>query len=148
MTDPSRSGRAMETSSPPAGQRRPVSVLVVDDQAVFRAAARLVIDAAPEFELVGEADSGCHALTAAAELHPDLVLLDVRMDEMDGIETAQRLTVDQPGSVVVLLSIEDPPNLPAGAASCGAAELLRKRDFGPAVLRRVWGEHGRANSPE
>lgn len=144
MTDLSRSGRATRVPSPPMAKHR-VGVLVVDDQAVFRSAVRLVIAATPEFELVGEADSGCHALAAAAELHPDLVLLDVRMDDMDGIETAQRLTVDQPASVVVLLSIEEPSNLPAGVASCGAAELLRKRDLGPALLRRVWGEHGRAN---
>jgi DNA-binding NarL/FixJ family response regulator len=135
----------MLASSPPVAERRPVDVLIVDDQAVFRAAARLVIDATPDFELVGEADSGRHALAAAAQLAPDLVLLDVRMDEMDGIETAQRLTVAHPDAVVVLLSIEEPPNLPAGVASCGAAELVRKRDFGPAVLRRVWGEHGSAN---
>jgi len=121
----------------------PVGVLVVDDQLVFRQVAHEVIDATEEFEMLGEAASGPHALLAAADLHPDLVLLDVRMPGMDGIETAARLRDEQPGSVVVLITVEEAPNLPAGLASCGAAELVRKQDFGPALLRRVWKVHGK-----
>jgi DNA-binding NarL/FixJ family response regulator len=120
----------------------PVGVLVVDDQLVFRQAAHEVIDATKNFEMIGEAASGAHALVAAAELHPDLVLLDVRMPGMDGIETAARFRDEHPGSVVVLITVEEAPNLPAGLASCGAAELVRKQDFGPALLRRVWNAHG------
>jgi two-component system, NarL family, invasion response regulator UvrY len=120
----------------------PVGVLVVDDQLVFRQVAHEVIDATKDFEMIGEAASGAHALVAAAELHPDLVLLDVRMPGMDGIETAARLRDEQPSSVVVLITVEEAPNLPAGFASCGAALLVRKQDFGPALLRRVWKAHG------
>jgi DNA-binding NarL/FixJ family response regulator len=122
-----------------AGER--VGVLVVDDQVVFRQAAHEVIDATQDFELLGEAASGAHALIAVAELEPDLVLLDVRMPDMDGIETAARLHAEHPAAVVVLITVEEAPNLPAGLASCGAAELVRKQDFGPALLRRVWSSH-------
>jgi two-component system, NarL family, invasion response regulator UvrY len=120
----------------------PVGVLVVDDQLLFRQVARQVIDATPNFVLLGEATSGQHALAAVEELQPDLVLLDVRMPGMNGIETATRLREAHPDAVVVLISIEEPPNVPARIASCGAAALVRKQDFGPALLRRIWGAHG------
>jgi DNA-binding NarL/FixJ family response regulator len=119
-----------------------VGVLVVDDQLVFRQVAHEVIDATNDFELLGEAGSGAHALTAVAELEPDLVLLDLRMPGMDGIETATRLHAEHPAAVVVLITVEEAPNLPAGMALCGAAELVRKQDFGPALLRRLWSSHG------
>jgi two-component system invasion response regulator UvrY len=121
-----------------------IGVLVVDDQLVFRQVAHEVIDATEEFEMLGEAASGAHALVAVTELSPDLVLLDVRMPGMDGIETARRLHAQDPHSVIVLITVEEAPNLPAGLASCGAAELVRKQDFGPALLRRVWRTHGHA----
>jgi DNA-binding NarL/FixJ family response regulator len=119
-----------------------IGVLVVDDQLVFRQVAHEVIDATEDFEMLGEAASGAHALLAVTQLAPDLVLLDVRMPGMDGIETAARLHAQNPKAVIVLITIEEAPNLPAGLSSCGAAELVRKQDFGPALLRRVWRAHG------
>jgi two-component system, NarL family, invasion response regulator UvrY len=124
--------------SPPS----PVGVLVVDDQVVFRQVAHEVVAATQDFEMLGEASSGSGALAAADELDPDLVLVDVRMPGMDGIATAARLHDQHPRAVVVLITVEDAPNVPAGLSSCGAAELVRKQDFGPALLRRVWSEHG------
>jgi two-component system, NarL family, invasion response regulator UvrY len=120
----------------------PIGVLVVDDQVVFRQVAHEVIDATEDFELLGEVGSGKHALQAVAEFAPDLVLLDVRMPGMDGIETARRMHAEHPAPVIVLITVEEPPNIPAGLSSCGAAELVRKQDFGPAMLRRVWQTHG------
>ena len=118
-----------------------IGVLVVDDQIVFRHVAREVIDATPDFELLGEAASGADALAATEELHPDLVLLDVRMPGMDGIATAERLRTSHPHVVVVLISIEEAAQLPNGVDASGAAELVRKQDFGPALLKRVWESH-------
>src|SRR3954454_11878371 len=85
----------------------PVSVLTVDDQVVFLRAARDLIAATPGFEHVAQATSGREALELAEELRPDLVLLDVRMPEMDGIETAQRLLAAGSCAVVVLVSLEE-----------------------------------------
>jgi DNA-binding NarL/FixJ family response regulator len=130
---------------PTVGAEALVGVLVVDDQLVFRQVAREVIDATPEFEILGEAGSGPHALAATDELSPDLVLLDVRMPGMDGIETAGHLTASHPEVVVVLISIDEPQYMPDEVASSGAAELVRKQDFGPALLRRVWHSHGRGS---
>jgi DNA-binding NarL/FixJ family response regulator len=121
---------------------RPVGVLIADDQLVFRQVAREVVEATTNFELVAEATSGKQALAAAEKLFPDLILLDVRMPGMDGIETAARIHSAHPEGVIVLVSVEEPPNLPHGTNTCGAAEFVRKQDFGPATLRRVWATHG------
>jgi DNA-binding NarL/FixJ family response regulator len=120
----------------------PVGVLVVDDQAVFRQVAREVIEATSEFVLVGEASSGRHAVDAVSELEPDLILLDVRMPGMDGIEAAALLRSSPSDAVVVLISVDEGEDLRSGLSSCGAAELVRKQDFGPALLRRLWRSHG------
>jgi DNA-binding NarL/FixJ family response regulator len=96
--------------------------------------------------VIGEAPSGEEAIATVSELHPDLVLLDVRMPGMDGVETAARLCSADPDVVVVLISIDEDPDLPRGISSSGAAELVRKRDFGSSLLRRVWRSHGPADS--
>jgi two-component system invasion response regulator UvrY len=118
-----------------------VRVLTVDDQAVFRGIAREVIDATPGFESVGEASSGEDALTAVARLDPQLVLLDVRMPGLDGIEVARRLRATHPDTVLVLISIEDPIDLPSAAQITQSVPLVRKQDFGPRLLKRIWREH-------
>ena len=129
-------------SSPQPTARSQVGVLVVDDELVFRQAAREVIEATADFMLLGEASSGEQALAAADELYPDLVLLDVRMPGMDGIAAATLIHAAHPESVVVLITVEEAPNVPRGVHTCGAAELVRKQDFGPSLLRRVWEKHG------
>jgi len=123
-----------------------VGVVVVDDQLVFRQVAREVIALTPGFEMIGDADSGEQALALFDDLHPDLVLLDVRMPGIGGIATAARLHDEQPQVVVVLISVDEAPQLPRSLASCGAAEIVRKQDFGPSLLRRVWRRHGPAAS--
>ena len=120
-----------------------MGVLTVDDQKVFRSAARAVIDATPGFTSVGEASSGNEALTMIDERAPDLVLMDVRMQGMDGIEATRRLKEAHPEVVVVLISIENRADLPAAAADSGAVALVRKQDFGSRVLRGLWMVHGR-----
>jgi two-component system invasion response regulator UvrY len=119
-----------------------VGVLVVDDQTPFRRVALEVVGATPGFEPLGEAASGEEALALAAELSPELILLDVRMPVMDGIETARRLSAEHPGGIIVLISIDDPTDLPQGVGCCGAKALIRKQDFGCLALRRLWDAHG------
>ena len=115
-----------------------VRVLTVDDQAVFRAAARDVIEATPGFLALGEAASGAEALAMTESLRPDLVLMDVRMPGMDGIEATRRLRDTGSESVVVLISFEDPDDIDAVARGCGAVATLRKQDFCPGALQRLW----------
>ena len=122
----------------------PVSVVTVDDQAVFRAVARELIEATAGFESVGEADSAEAGIALVDEVGPQLVLMDVRMPDMDGIEAARRIKMAHPSTVVLLVSIEDPPTTPAEIEGCGASEFVRKQDFGPSKLRALWEQHGRA----
>ena len=75
-------------------------------------------------------------------LRPDLVLLDVRMPGMGGIEAARRIRETYPGTVVVLITIEDSDEFAEDARASGAAALVRKQDFGPALLRSIWDAHG------
>ena len=119
-----------------------VRVLTVDDQVVFRDAARDVISATAGFEPVGDAESGEEALTEVERLRPELVLLDVRMPGIGGIEAARRITAAHPETVVVLISIEDSYEFAQDVDACGAVALVRKQDFGPAVLRSIWEAHG------
>jgi CheY-like chemotaxis protein len=117
---------------------RAVTVLVVDDREVCRRFERDLIEATAGFEQVAEARSGPEALQLAAELAPDLMLLDVRMPGMDGIETAQRLPAEGPPSLVVLVSVDVMPELPA---SVGPVVSVRKQDLSPRVLRGIWTAH-------
>ena len=100
-----------------------------------------MIDLTPGFEALAEAASGSEALELAGELEPDLVLMDVRMPGMDGIETTRRLRDAHPGAVVVLISLEEPDEFEDWAHGCGAAALVPKQDFCPAMLRRLWDMH-------
>ena len=121
---------------------RVVRVLTVDDQPVFLRAARDVISATDGFESVGDAGSGEEAVEAVERLRPELVLLDVRMPGMSGIQAARMIKEAHPGIVIVLISIEDSADFAEDARASGAATLVRKQDFGPALLRRIWDEYG------
>lgn len=122
-----------------------VTVVTVDDQQVFLSAAREVIEATPGFTSVAEVSSGEEALRAVDDHGPELVLLDVRMPGMNGIETARRIKEGHPDVVVVLISIEEPASLPAAAGASGAAAMVRKQDFGSGMLRGLWSAHGSAS---
>ncbi|HTV10658.1 MAG TPA: response regulator transcription factor [Acidimicrobiales bacterium] len=115
-----------------------VSVLVVDDQAPFRAAARLVVRSTLGFEVVGEAKSGEEALAAVAELRPKLVLMDINMAGMGGIAATKRISNEYGGTSVILLSTYDEDDLPADARTCGAVAYVHKERFGPDVLEDTW----------
>ena len=109
---------------------------------MFLEVAREVVAATPGFEWVGGALSGADALDAVTRLRPALVLLDVRMPGMDGIETARRISEGHPDTVVVLISVEESPAIVPEAKTSGAAALVRKQEFCPGVLRRLWATHG------
>ena len=126
---------------PPAAT---VRVLVVDDQAPFRMAARAVVRrlANVGFETVGEAASGEEAVERAAELRPDLVLMDIKMPGIDGIEATRRLLAAVPPAVVFLCSTYPLDDLPADAADCGASAYINKEELAADVLRGLWDSRG------
>jgi two-component system, NarL family, invasion response regulator UvrY len=119
---------------------RPVSVLIVDDQAFFRTAARAVLAVTSGFTAVGEACSGEEAVTRVDELAPELVLMDIHLPGISGIEATRRIRAAHRGVAVVLLSTYKAEDLPADARNCGALAYLNKEDFQPEVLERIWVE--------
>ena len=116
----------------------PLSVIVVDDQAPFRMAARAVIRRSDGFSLAGEAENGVKALELAEELHPDVVLMDINMPEMGGIEATRRIVAELPETFVILCSTYDITDLPPDATSSGARAYVHKEQLGATTLRRLW----------
>ena len=115
-----------------------VAVLVVDDQEPFRGAARSLLARSADFELIGEAASGEEAVTLAAGLRPALVLMDINMPGIGGIEATRRVLEAHPEAVVVLCSTYSASDLPLDATTCGARGYIDKADFAPEVLTQVW----------
>ena len=116
-----------------------VRVLIVDDQEPFRRAMSAVVEETDGFVVVGSATSGEESLTAAADLRPDLVLMDVNLPGIDGIEATRRLTSSGPdGPVVVLLSTYDEDQFDLDG--CGAAAYVAKAAFGPDRLSAAWAD--------
>jgi two-component system nitrate/nitrite response regulator NarL len=115
---------------------------VADDSRVFLEAVVAVIAAADGFELVGVADSGEAAVAMAAEVDPDLVLLDVRMRGFGGAEAARRIHETNARAVLVMLTAETDWRNGVDARDAGASETLDKRFLLPATLRDVWQRYG------
>jgi two-component system, NarL family, nitrate/nitrite response regulator NarL len=120
-----------------------VAVLTVDDQRVFREAAHDVIESTEGFTSVGEVGSAHEALAAIEEERPELVLVDVRMPGVDGIELTQRIKRAHPKLVVALISMEEPTDLPAELSTSGAEAFMSKQEFGPSALENLWLAHGK-----
>lgn len=113
-----------------------VRILIVDDQEPFRRAMAAVVDVTEGFVVVGVATTGEESLEAAAETSPDLVLMDVNLPGIDGVEASSRLTAVPGGPVVFLLSTYDEDQL--DASGCGAATYIPKGAFGPDRLSAEW----------
>ena len=124
--------------SPDSATASSVGVLIVDDQAPFRRAAKMVMAATPGFDVVGEAESGEQAVELFDTLDPGLVLMDINLPGINGIEATRRITTAHPGATVLLLSTYQAADLPSGADSCGAAGYVNKEEFGPAVVLDLW----------
>ena len=123
------------------GNGADIGVLTVDDNDVFRSVVRNVIDATPGFHPIGEADSGGAALQAVQDLRPQLVLLDVRMPGIGGIEAARQIASAHPDVCVVLTSVDDLDGLGPAAEASGAAGFIRKQNLSPATLHELWRVH-------
>ena len=112
-----------------------IRVLLADDQALVRGGFRLILEAEPDIEVVAEAADGEQAVTAALETKPDLVLMDIRMPVLDGIEATRRLVPQLGDTRVVMLTTFDLDNYIVDAFRAGASGFLlktvRRRSLSP-----------------
>jgi DNA-binding NarL/FixJ family response regulator len=115
--------------------RMPPTLLIVDDHAAFRSTARALLEC-DGWNVVGEAGDGTSALTAARDLKPDVVLLDVRLPDIDGFSVAERLTAEG-GPAVVVTSSSDDPLYPDRARQTGARGFVAKHDLSGEALQRL-----------
>jgi DNA-binding NarL/FixJ family response regulator len=124
-----------------------VGVVVVDDRAPFRRAVRAIVAATRGFELLAESTSGEEAVVLARSLEPDLVVMDIRMPGIGGIEATRRIAAAGASPLVVLVSSYRERDLPADARACGAAAYVPKERFGRRVLDEVWNGRGTSAAP-
>jgi DNA-binding NarL/FixJ family response regulator len=115
-----------------------VRVLIVDDQEPFRRAATAVVGVLEGFEVVGFAESGEDSLDVVSRLRPDVVLMDVNLPVMSGMDATRRIRERFPATVVVLLSTYDRAEYGEEADSCGAAAFVAKSAFDGDAILRAW----------
>jgi DNA-binding NarL/FixJ family response regulator len=144
----------------------PIRVVLADDQEMVRAGLRMLVDFQPDCEVVGEAADGLEAVEVVARTRPDVVLMDVRMPRLDGVEAARRVLAAQPGVGVVVLTTFDEDEALGAALRAGVSGFLLKTAppeqllhavrtvaaghglLDPAVTRRVIAASGRAPAPD
>lgn len=105
---------------------RPIQALVVDDHALFREGLVGILNAQPDFEVVGEAGDGMEALVKARELAPDLILMDIRMPGTDGLEATRLIKRELPETCIVMLTVRDEDEKLFEAIRVGAQGYLLK----------------------
>lgn len=115
------------------------SVFVVDDHPAFQRALAKVIELTPGTRLAGIASSGVEALDRVLSAEPDLVIMDVHLGDVSGIDVTCQLLASSPGLRVLLISTTVESELPADAGSCGAIGFIRKDRFGPVALAEACG---------
>jgi len=114
-----------------------IRVVVVDDHALHRAGTRQILEAHPDLQVVGEADGGPVALALVNQLGPDVVLMDIRLPGMNGIEVTRQLTRDHPEVRVLMVSAYDEDEYVRGALEAGAAGYLSKTAPGKELVQAV-----------
>ena len=115
-----------------------IRVLAVDDHPVVREALRDLIAATPEFVLAGLASSGEEALRDVARLSPQLVVMDVIMPGIGGVEAARIMVSTNPELAILLISVDDPSGYLDDADRCARIACLRKQALSTGQLRLVW----------
>ncbi|MEL4358831.1 MULTISPECIES: response regulator transcription factor [unclassified Luteococcus] len=132
--------------APDASRTVPIRILLVDDQPLFRRAIATLIDAQPDLQVVGQASNGLEGVELAHELQPDVVLMDVEMPVMNGVEAAGRILEDLPATKVVLLTVSEDDEYLLPAVRQGVHGYLLK-DMHPDELFETFRQVMRGESP-
>jgi DNA-binding NarL/FixJ family response regulator len=115
----------------------PLRVVVVDDHELLRAGTRRILDEARGFSVVGEAEDGAAALRVVDEVEPDVVLVDIRLPSMNGIDLARQIVSDRPGVTVLILSAYDDEDYVRAALAAGVAGYLLKTTPSEELVRLI-----------
>ena len=119
-------------------------VLLVDDQELFRDMARSMFSGSDDFEVIAEAEDGIEAVNVYPKLNPDLVLMDMQMARMNGLEATREILKGDPNARVVITSMRSEPEYQRLAIDMGAVGFIPKRDLSVGSLRDILGEAVRA----
>jgi DNA-binding NarL/FixJ family response regulator len=116
-----------------------IRILLADDQALVRTGFRMILDNAPDMEVVGEADDGERAVTRSLELQPDVVLMDIRMPDVDGVEATRRICASERtrGTRVLILTTFDLDEYVYAALHAGASGFLLKDTLADDLLSAI-----------
>ena len=109
----------------------PTEIVVADDQELMRLGFRMVINSQPDLKVIGEAADGAQAITAARVLRPDVILLDVRMPDVDGLQAARQIMREEPGAKIILITTFDLDDYLEAGLQAGVRGFLLK-DVTPA----------------
>lgn len=115
-----------------------VNILLVDDQEPFRVAARAVLSRLPGFDVAAEAESGEEAIALINKQPFDLVLMDINMGAVNGLEATRQIVAARPETTVMLMSTYPLEDLPPRARTCGAVAYINKDELSPRQVRRLW----------
>lgn len=117
-----------------------VRLMIVDDQEPFRSAARLVVGLLDGFAVVAEAASGEEAVRLAAEAAPDMVLMDINLPDIDGLEATRRILAARPEVRVLVMSTYEAAEFEGPALAAGAVAFISKSDLEPETISACWDE--------
>jgi DNA-binding NarL/FixJ family response regulator len=112
-------------------------VLIVDDHAFIRRGVQAILQSVPEWEMCGEADNGKDAVRLAGELHPEVIVMDVSMPGLNGIEATRSICRNNPGAKVVLLTLHESDELLRNGFQAGARGYLMKSDAEQELVRAL-----------
>lgn len=115
------------------------SILIVDDHEIFRRGLRSLLESRGEFDIVGEAVNGLEAIDKAKELQPDIIVMDVSMPQMDGLEAARLIRNDRPDARIIILSQHDSSQMLKAALEVGASAYVTKSQVARSLFRAIEG---------
>ena len=115
----------------------PISILIADDHEIFRDGFRTMVKKFPELKLIGEAENGRDLVTLAQQLNPDVILTDIKMPKMDGVEATRELVGNKPGINIIALSMFDEDNLIIDMLEAGAKGYLLKNANKEEIIQAI-----------
>ena len=123
----------------------PIRLLLVDDEARVRQGLRMCMAGEPDFDVIGEAEEGEGAVEMATRLHPDVVVLDLRMRGLGGLDATRELAISEPEARVIILSLHDDSGTRREAIASGASAFVGKQEGIPRLFEVIRTVAGRAD---